>query len=77
MNAFSASKPLVTTQPIPYLHQTSFVLRRSSLELLSVTWNLAAELLTFNVPETKMPSTNVFKESYVKITLLKSIPKRF
>ena len=36
---------------------------------------LAAWLLTFNVPVTKMPSTNVFKELCVKITLLGSIPK--
>ena len=28
--------PLVTTRPIPYLHQTSSVLRKSPLELLSV-----------------------------------------
>ena len=27
---------LVTTRPIPYLHQTSSVLRKSLLELLSV-----------------------------------------
>ena len=30
---------LVTTRPMPYLHQTSSVLRRSPLELLSITWN--------------------------------------
>ena len=30
---------LVTTRPIPYLHQTSSVLGRSPLELFSITWN--------------------------------------
>ena len=30
------SRSLVTTRPIPYLHQTSSVLRRSPLELLSI-----------------------------------------
>ena len=30
------SKTLVTTRPIPYLHQTSSVLRKSPLELLCV-----------------------------------------
>ena len=29
---------------------------------------------TFNVPVTKMPSTNVFNELCVKISLLRSIP---
>ena len=33
-------------------------------------------LKTFNVPVTKMPSTNVFNELCVKITPLRSIPKK-
>ena len=32
----SIPEPLVTTRPIPYLYQTSSVLRKSPLELLSV-----------------------------------------
>ena len=34
---FTAEGSLVTTRLIPYLHQTSSVLRRSPLELLSIT----------------------------------------
>ena len=37
--------PLVTTRPISYLHQTSSVLRRLPLELLSVTWNNLLQLV--------------------------------
>ena len=32
----SITKTLVTTRPIPYVHQTSSVLRKSPLELLSI-----------------------------------------
>ena len=35
--------PLVTTRPIPYLHQTRSVLRRSPSELLSVTLSILLE----------------------------------
>ena len=38
-SAYFGNHPLVTTRPIPYVHQTSSVLRRSALKLLSVTWN--------------------------------------
>ena len=80
VSKWQTAEPLITTRPIPYIQQTSSLLRRSPLELLStaeiIFTTLFSLVMTFNVPVTKMPSTNVYNELCVKRTLLRSIQKK-
>ena len=64
-------------KPIPYLHQTSSNLAiRTTLCIAGIIYHTCNLVTEVNVSITKMPSTNVFNELCVKISLLRSILKK-
>ena len=71
--------PLVTTRPIPYLHQTSSVFRRSSLELLPIAgiiYYTCSLVIDIQCTRHKNAFNIFFNELCAKITLLISILKK-
>ena len=76
---FSPQIALVTTRPIPYLHQTSSVLRRSPLELLfiaGIIYYTCSLVIDIHCTRHKNAFNKGFNELCIKITLLISIPKK-